>query len=270
MSTYLLTWKPEEWGYEKLRERLDRFHAGETAQRWSCGRTKTIPSGSRVFLTKQGKGARGIFGSGYVQLGPFEEPHFNEEKRRDGKTSLYVVVDFDQLYDPTSQIKIDRSELEQIDSRVWDSQGSGKRIPDEAASKLETLWRERTGGASIPYPEESEAGTAIKEGAVTQVLINSYERNPEARERCIAKWGSSCAVCGFHFEYFYGELGKGYIHVHHLTPLSAIRQEYELDPVKDLRPVCPNCHSMIHRRSPPLSIEELENLVRTYGRRVSK
>ncbi len=44
-------------------------------------------------------------------------------------------------------------------------------------------------------------------------------------------------------------------------PISEIAEEYEVDPVKDLRPVCPNCHAMIHRRSPPLSIEELQVLL---------
>jgi len=52
-------------------------------------------------------------------------------------------------------------------------------------------------------------------------------------------------------------MGEGYTHVHHLTLLSQIAQEHEVDPVKDLRPVCPNCHAMLHTRTPPLSIEEL-------------
>ena len=64
---------------------------------------------------------------------------------------------------------------------------------------------------------------------------------------------------------FYGELGRDYIHVHHLKPLADIKDEYELDAVKDLRPVCPNCHSMLHRRTPALSIEELTELVAVYG-----
>lgn len=265
MSTFLLTWKPDEWGYEKLKERLDLHGAGETIQRWSCGRTKNIPLGARVFLTKQGKGYKGIFGSGYVTQQPFEEPHFNEEKRKAGKTSLYVMVNFDRLYNPLSEIKIDRTELEVFDPKVWDSQGSGKTIPDEAASKLERLWLERTGWVGIPYADELPADSSVKEGATKQVVVNAYERNPEARERCIRKWGLSCAVCNFHFELFYGQQGKGYIHVHHLKPLSEIREEYEINPEEDLRPVCPNCHSMLHRKKQVLSIEELQRIVGTYG-----
>lgn len=265
MSTFLLTWKPDEWGYEKLKERLESYASGEVVQRWSCGSTKSISAGSRVFLSKQGKGHKGIFGSGHVTKEPFEEAHFNEEKRAAGKNSLYVMVNFDRLYDPLSEIKVNRSELELFNPKVWDSQGSGKKIPDEAAANLELLWLERTGGVGIPYPDEITEASSVKEGASKKVFVNAYERNSEARERCIRKWGLNCAVCNFHFELFYGKLGKGYIHVHHLKPLSEIREKYEINPEVDLRPVCPNCHSMLHRNKQVHSIEDLQNLVRNYS-----
>ncbi|MDJ0530571.1 MAG: HNH endonuclease, partial [Microcystis sp. M53600_WE12] len=70
-----------------------------------------------------------------------------------------------------------------------------------------------------------------------------------------------CFVCGFDFSKVYGELGDGFIHVHHLRPLSEIKQQYRVDPINDLRPVCPNCHAMIHRRTPPLSIKELQEVL---------
>jgi 5-methylcytosine-specific restriction protein A len=63
------------------------------------------------------------------------------------------------------------------------------------------------------------------------------------------------------FEKFYGVVGKGFIEVHHLIPLSDIKKEYELDPIKDLRPVCPNCHAMIHMRKPPYTPEEILSLI---------
>lgn len=268
MITFLLTWKPSEWDYEKLQEHLEAHASGEVIQRWSCGRTKNIPVGSRVFLTKQGKGYNGIFGSGHVTKEPFEEPHFNEEKRKAGKTSLYIMVNFDRLYDPVSEIIINRVELEAFDPKIWDSQGSGKKIPEEAVLNLERLWLERTGGMSIPYADEIPADSLVKEGTSKQVVVNAYERSPDARERCIRKWGLSCAVCNFHFEYFYGQLGKEYIHVHHLKPLSEIREEYEINPEEDLRPVCPNCHSMLHRNKKVLSIEELQEMIYVYNGRV--
>ena len=59
----------------------------------------------------------------------------------------------------------------------------------------------------------------------------------------------------------YGDIAEGFIHVHHLVPLSAIKEDYQLDPVNDLLPVCPNCHAMLHRRKPPFTPEQLKALM---------
>ena len=104
------------------------------------------------------------------------------------------------------------------------------------------------------YPEE--VSIALKEGSKKTITVNSYERNPKARSECIKKYGVSCAVCGFNFENIYGQRGKGFIHVHHLIPVSDIGDEYEINPITDLRPVCPNCHAMLHRKG-NISIKEL-------------
>lgn len=96
-------------------------------------------------------------------------------------------------------------------------------------------------------------------GAVRQVLVNAYERDPTARRICLEQHGTDCAVCKMNFERQYGSVGKGFIHVHHKKPL-ATREIYKLDPVNDLVPVCPNCHSMLHTYNPPLTVEELQNM----------
>jgi len=109
------------------------------------------------------------------------------------------------------------------------------------------------------YPDELDVSEKLFEGIPKTVLVNSYERNPMARAKCIAHHGVQCVVCNFDFEKLYGDIGKGFIHVHHLTQLSEIRQGYEVDPVNDLRPVCPNCHAMLHKRNPPFTIDELKS-----------
>lgn len=98
------------------------------------------------------------------------------------------------------------------------------------------------------------------EGATKTISVNTYERNPQARAACLAAHGYNCVVCGFDFENEYGEIGKDYIHVHHLKQLADIGVEYELNPVEDLRPVCPNCHSMLHRKRPAFSVQELQQI----------
>ena len=106
-----------------------------------------------------------------------------------------------------------------------------------------------------------EAKLAFWEGSMRQVTVNAYERNPRARRLCIAAHGTSCCVCEFDFGAVYGPAAEGFIHVHHLRPLSDIAEEYQVDPVNDLRPVCPNCHAVIHRRTPPYSIEEVRAML---------
>ncbi len=56
----------------------------------------------------------------------------------------------------------------------------------------------------------------------------------------------------------YGDFGKNYIEVHHLRQIADIGEEYEIKPIEDLRPVCANCHRMLHKERPPPAIEELK------------
>lgn len=95
------------------------------------------------------------------------------------------------------------------------------------------------------------------EGETTKELVNKYERDVTARKKCISYHGTTCKVCSLSFSNVYGHIGEGFIHVHHIVPLSHIRETYCVDPIKDLVPVCPNCHSMLHRRNPPYTIDEL-------------
>jgi putative restriction endonuclease len=115
-----------------------------------------------------------------------------------------------------------------------------------------------------PLPEEvhEEDVPRLVEGASSRVWINAYERNPEARRRCLEIHGFTCCICGFDFGKTYGEVADRYIHVHHLRPLSEIGAEYVVNPVEDLRPVCPNCHAVLHLRAPAFAIEEVRMLLR--------
>ena len=108
-----------------------------------------------------------------------------------------------------------------------------------------------------PLPDELGNLEALFEGARYQIMVNAYERDPAARRQCIARQGTQCVICGFSFGAHYGELAEGFIHVHHLRALADIAQEYCVDPDADLRPVCPNCHAVLHLRTPPYSIEEV-------------
>lgn len=133
-----------------------------------------------------------------------------------------------------------------------------------------TVWKDNPGHVLRAFPKDdhvlvssSELPDEIyMEGAQKVILSNRYERNPKARARCIAVHGSACKVCGFDFGIAFGEEFSGKIEVHHIKPISEIGKEYVVDPVRDLVPVCPNCHMMLHSKQDGVySIEELKLLI---------
>lgn len=112
------------------------------------------------------------------------------------------------------------------------------------------------------FPDEVDRSFQLWEGAVSQVLVNRYERNPVARQQCLDHYGYTCQACEVSMEQTYGELGRDFIHVHHKVPVSEVGESYEVDPINDLVPVCPNCHAMLHRKEETLSVEVLREIIR--------
>lgn len=101
----------------------------------------------------------------------------------------------------------------------------------------------------------------VYEGALKTIKVNRFERSAVAREACLKHYGYGCSVCEVRLEDVYGDLAKNFIHVHHIVPLSSIAKSYKVNAIKDLRPVCPNCHAMLHRRKEVISIDALKTLL---------
>ena len=171
-------------------------------------------------------------------------------KHGKGKTAIY------ELYDPNKhgiwEIYIDSKAKTGFSVRKLETQKPMLALIDtkQDAENYKDL---------LIFPDEVPDINNYFEGAKTSVLVNSYERNSKARTQSIEYYGAICKVCDFDFEKKYGSIGAGFIHVHHLTPLADIKAEYVVDPITDLRPVCPNCHAMLHKKQPPYSIEELRS-----------
>ena len=113
------------------------------------------------------------------------------------------------------------------------------------------------------FPDEISDITVQKEGTVKTVQVNVHERNPALRKQCLEYYGTICAVCDVDLGSIYGEYYSAKIHVHHLNPISGFDEEHDVNPINDLRPVCPNCHMIIHcRRDKPYSIEEVKEMLK--------
>lgn len=108
---------------------------------------------------------------------------------------------------------------------------------------------------------KSKATVVYIEGSRVPISGSRIERNSQARDACLKLHGTSCCLCKFSFEDTYGELGKDFIHVHHLKPISESEGEHIVCPETDLRPVCPNCHAMIHRNGKNRPIDEIKALI---------
>lgn len=264
MRSFLLTWNPRSWEWTDLPADLQKSRSGQPVDlNWRCNNKSPVP-GDRVFLLRQGVEPRGIMGSGQVRHGTY---------RREPDGPRLVDVQMPVLLDPLRDGVLPISALQDgaLAGVHWGTQSSGISIPEDAATELQGKWQsflKSLGRAlrstdwleNVIFPDEIDKPDLL-EGASQAVVVNRYERDRKARELCIAHYGARCAVCDLSFDERYGKAMTGFIHVHHLTPLSQIRETYCVDPIKDLRTICPNCHAVVHSRSPTMSIEEARALI---------
>lgn len=264
MRVFILNWNPQKW------DMPDGFvdsaiatteSGGEVAEPWSVGsRTGGISWGDRGYLLRQNDN-RGIVATGYFTSEVYQDAHWDGTDRlancADLQWTTWLPVE-DRIPTPTL--------LSVVPAMPWNRlQGSGVEVPPDSATVLDQLWQAHLFGIGrdLPTsPDEVPASETYKEGATKRVLVNRYERDPRAREACIAHHGTSCLACGFDFEAVYGPHGGGFIHVHHTRPLSQLPLGYEVDPKADLVPLCPNCHAMVHRHAATLSVADLRAMLR--------
>jgi len=117
------------------------------------------------------------------------------------------------------------------------------------------------------YSEEA----MVSEGKIDKKETVVKKRSKKLRDAAISHYSKKdgtlhCAVCDFVFENKYGSLGKGFIEIHHEEPLYQYSDDgfesYVSDAIEKLKPVCPNCHRMLHRDNKhPLSVSELKKII---------
>ncbi len=114
---------------------------------------------------------------------------------------------------------------------------------------------------SVALPEE--VPESMWEGGKRTISVNAYERSPDARAACIEQHGWACAICDFDFGSVYGDQFQGFIHVHHKVPVSKVGVRYKVAPNKDLVPLCPNCHAVVHYGNRTRTVEEVKKLLKS-------
>jgi 5-methylcytosine-specific restriction enzyme A len=137
------------------------------------------------------------------------------------------------------------------------------KLRDELVQALEEL--KMVDEQNFPTEEEELTSSVVEytsEGKKVLYYTTRYERSSKNKDAAIKKHGAVCQGCGFDFEKTYGEIGRGYIEVHHVKPLCEGEGAVKINADTDLICVCSNCHRIIHRRKDAvLSLKQLQNLL---------
>ena len=261
---FILTWNPDRWMWppEDHARAIQVTAAGGTMRdQWSVGlRTGGIQPGDRAMLLRQ-RHDRGLVASGVFTSELYVDQHWDGT----GRPTRYGDLEWDTVLAIEDRLPVEQLELSVPEVRWHRIQGSRVAVPAAATRKLTDLWADHVRELIFRSPDEpppSGPGQTFPEGALTRVEVNRYERDRRARKTCLSHWGYRCSVCDFSFQDCYGPLGEDFIHVHHTIELSLVPPDYQVDPVADLRPVCPNCHAMLHRTRPAMTIDALKKILR--------
>lgn len=270
MEAIILAWNPDRrdgWHYAAAVEKV--IETGQFLAGWSVPAQEDIRSGTEAWLWLHGRTRCGLLGHGLVvSAGAYLETpgkhHDETHAAEPDSTSRRITVAFDALLAPGDEI-LPGILAEAVPEVAWAAIKQPVITLDPLLEpKVRDVWRE-FGPARVSDPTDLVPGSYPTQAA-SRVQVNRYERNLEAQRICVAHHGASCAACGFSFESAYGDAGAGFIQVHHLVPASQIGSDYQLDPVADLVPLCPNCHAMAHLGvGTPRTVAELRRLMAGAG-----
>ena len=241
-KTWIFQWNPKVWGGDEF---LHDKSPGDSSD-WSVNQYRAeVATGDRMLFWRAGKDS-GIYAIATIVGRPFERAP-EDQVNPNAQSEWAVNFRFDELLDPPvlktellahptlkelRVIRFPNATNFPVDSDQW-----------EALEQLLCKTRQT-------LADEVDGSRGFLEGAVKRITVDARERSGQARSDCINHHGTTCVVCDFSFGDAYGEHGEGFIHVHHLVDLALADGETETDGIRDLRPVCPNCHAMLHKGTP--------------------
>lgn len=204
----------------------------------------------------------------YFAIGKIGRTYADQDSKKND--FFATIIDFTP-FEKVVLAKVDSEYLEIIpESRRSNYWRDGVRVIDEATYNLiiSKVSLNKVSEKKAAYISDNviqnhqDSLESLSEGKQSRRYVTTYERNPKYRKQAIAIHGESCAACGFNFGAFYGEYAEGFIHVHHIIPISEFKTPQSIDPETDLIPLCANCHSVIHRKKDStLSLNELRELI---------
>jgi len=239
MAMYLLTWNPKKWKWDKIDEDIKEIQIkGYIEYEWSCY-SKQPKNGDLFFIMMVNTKNNGVFCSGVVDS--LEKNTHSEFNKTQKSNTLHGKINI--LLNPKKDNILNVNTLkEKFRIQRWEPQQSGIEIKTIIQDEFRDLW--------INFLNKKTKYKNVKkeflEGNIQQRLYTFRERDSSARDECLKHFGYTCQICKKSLEEIYGEIGKNYIHVHHINFLANTKGTHKVDPIKDLIPVCPNCHSMLH------------------------
>ena len=209
----------------------------------------------------------------------FIDEHYSGVENLIGKFSSSSINSYEQLIISYLEIhgKTTIDELYEYISSIKNTGKTGKRYLREVVTSRYQgsdifeydnpfVWLKNNDKVDCTLPEELNENIKYTEGTSKTIVVNAYERNTKAKKACIEYYGNDykCQICGFKFSDKYGSEFRNKIHVHHIKPISEIGKEYKIDPKKDLIPVCPNCHMILHSKGngQTYSVEEVKAMLK--------
>ncbi|WHO77340.1 HNH endonuclease [Rhizobium sp. BT03] len=199
-----------------------------------------------------------------------------------GRRTFRAVLDVCRDAEAEISLIINGATYSPDDSAIWETQWRSFSLDvrrgmlaindgnaEEDMRQVE-LWTARVAAAVLallPVEAEDDGAEAsfhvsrLPEGARTRIEVNRYERDRRNRAAALSIHGYSCKACKLDLGERYGAAAAGLIEVHHVTPVSQLGEDYIIDPRTDLTPLCPNCHSVAHRRNPPYSVDDLREML---------
>ena len=269
VTTYIITWNPSRWAWkpDEYDRQVEATEKGELfPYEWSCGNTKSIAEGDRVFLFRQ-ESDRGLIGSGDVTKGSFSDDHWNPARAKTGDKALYVRYGSDVLLPTEKRLLVEYLIAANLGVPWHRMVASGMSVPVESADRLEDLWQKHLraiGWGKKPgrgmRGSQQEAVLAAMEGDSYRGEATFRHRNGALIEKKKKLSDGRCSVCQVKFSERYEGIEALCLVAHHVEPIGK-RKKASKTTLDDIDLLCPNCHTAVHTKDPPLSADKLRKML---------